>query len=290
MIGYMKPLKNELKQEQGRIYQALYCGLCRNLNYEYGLRGTFLINYEIVDVLLIIEAMLVEKPSAINKSCSITPFIWKKMIGYDDALFKLGAAISVIVISFELKDNIIDDGKTRDKVLYSLLKKAIEKVKFMYPDEWSAIEKTYDDYMLIERDVQRDNSGFYSILSSCGEITRKIGEILGSSLSKQYANSIGILMYYWGQWIYLLDAIDDFEEDCKKNTFNPLKLSDRAYDLLELLQELEGNIIDIVEGFPFQRYEDLIFTLFGEHFSKKRRLVCQKSKYCQEVSGFEAYF
>ena len=280
MIGYMKPQKNELRREQAEIYQALYCGLCRNLNYEYGLRGTFLINYEIVDVLLIIESILVDEPSLMKKSCSITPFLWKKMIGYDDALFKLGAAISVIIVSLELKDNIVDDDKTKDKVFYFLLRKAITKVKSVYLNEWSTIEKLYDDYMVTESEAQKNNSGFYSVLSSCGEITRKIGEILGASLSEQYAYSIGVLMYYWGQWIYLLDAIDDYEEDCKNNKFNPLTLADKADDLLKLLQELEENAIDIVNNLPVQRYEHLILTLLTEHFPEKRHLVCQRSKYC----------
>lgn len=279
MIGYMKPQKHAFDSECKELYQALYCGLCRNLNYKYGVRGTLLVNYEIVDLLLIIEALSENEPSMMKLSCSITPLYWRGIIGYNDSSFQLGAAISVIIAAFELRDNIIDDDKFKDKAAMALLKSAINKVKVEYPEEWKQIEIAYNEYMKLEQQSKNNGSGFYTVLSACGEITRKIGEIVGKSLSDEYAYRIGVMMYYWGEWIYLLDAIDDYERDRKAGAYNPLMLSDCPGDLIELLQELEENAFDIVENLPIRRYQHLIEELFGMHFPEKRALVCQRSKY-----------
>ena len=37
----------------------------------------------------------------------------------------------------------------------------------------------------------------------------------------KYTEEIGEMMYALGKWVYIMDAIDDLEEDSKKSRYNP---------------------------------------------------------------------
>ena len=282
MIGYMKPLKQMLNSDDKRIYQALYCGLCRNLRFDYGVKGTLLINYEIINILLLLKAIQPDTPAPAKMSCSLSPFLWRKMIGYDDIHFRFGGAVSIIVAALELQDNVVDDDRIRDRIYLAGMRSAIKKVQLNYPDVWKSLKQCYEDCMLSEKNSKENNDGFFDNLNSCGKFAQKIGEIMGGLLSEKLADDIGKMMFYWGEWIYLVDAIDDLEKDRKLRRFNPLFLSDCPADTEGLLVSIEKNANTVVFSLPILRYEHIIRELFGRHFLERRDLVCRMSKYKHE--------
>ena len=47
MFGYVRPLPDELKVRDLRVWREDYCGLCRCLGTRYGFAARFLLSYDI---------------------------------------------------------------------------------------------------------------------------------------------------------------------------------------------------------------------------------------------------
>lgn len=277
MIGYMKPQKGVFTKEQREIYQSIYCGLCRHLKYEYGITGTFAISYELVDLLLLIESVLPCESTTIKMSCSLTPFIWKNIKGINEHFYSKAAEISIIIAGLEIQDNIQDDNRMLDKLLRILTKSKIEKIRDNSEDIIFLLEREYVAYMRLEEISYKSNTGFNNVVEQCGNITKVIGLILTENLNDNEGIIIADLMKIWGEWVYLMDAIDDYADDIKNKSFNPWMLLDAPMDKERYLMELENKSKLLLESLPMRRYEAVLRSLYNKQFPSKRALLFQNS-------------
>ena len=53
MFGYINVNRKELSKEDEEIYQAYYCGLCRQLKDTAGVKGQMLLNYDMAFLILL---------------------------------------------------------------------------------------------------------------------------------------------------------------------------------------------------------------------------------------------
>lgn len=277
MIGYMKPQKGKFSKAERDVYQSIYCGLCRHLKYEYGVTGTFVISYEIVDLLLLIEAIIPQESKSQKMSCSLTPFIWKDMRGINERIYSEAARVSVIVAGLEIQDNIFDDNRVRDKILYTVTKAKINKAHENSESSAILLEKEYDRYMTLEKKCFREKSGFENIVNQCGCITKMIGAILTNDINIDTRGIVLSLMNIWGKWIFLMDAIEDYDSDVVHERFNPWKLSDAPTDRERYLMNLEDEANLLLEVLPLIRYESILHSLYRNQLPERRAKLFQRS-------------
>ena len=57
MFGYVTVDKPELKVREFYRYKGYYCGLCRSLNEEYGLRGRMTLTYDMTFLVLLLTSL-----------------------------------------------------------------------------------------------------------------------------------------------------------------------------------------------------------------------------------------
>lgn len=278
MIGYMKPLKGRFTKEQEQVYQSVYCGLCRAIKYEYGFAGTAALNFELSDLLLLLSSAAEEEPETMRMSCSLSPLLWRRMQGIGENLFSLAAGISVLIASLELRDNVIDDGKMKDQLLYSLAGHKAGKMFRRHSRAYVQITEAYEEYMDREQEAKEARRGFEDVLAACGRITGIIGEILAEEAVPGCAALSGRIMYLWGQWVYLMDAVEDYAGDKKKNSFNPLFLEDRPEDVEKLLSDLEREAGNLIMQMPLKRNRDAIENLYLSQLPERRRQTCLEMK------------
>lgn len=276
MIGYMKPQKGAFTKEQRSVYQSIYCGLCRHLKYGYGITGTFAISYEIVDLLLMIESILPCESTTLKMSCSLTPFVWKNMKGINEYIYSKAAEISIIIAGLEIQDNIQDDNHMHDKLLQIITKSKVEKARNNSGDNAFLLEREYSSYMLLEKKSYKNNTGFGDVVDQCGNITKVIGAILTEKLNDDVGGIITGLMKIWGEWIYLMDAVEDYEDDIKNKRFNPWSLSDAPIDRERCLTDLENKSKSLLEKLPVRRYESILQSLYNKQLPMKRAQLFQK--------------
>lgn len=283
MIGYMRPIKGKFSGEQRKIYQAIYCGLCRKLKYQHGLLGTLTINYEMVDMLLLIDSLRNDEPTRMKMSCSLSPLIWKDMMGFNEHHYIMAAEMAMIIVNLEIQDNVADENRMKDKVMLTVSNQKIQKVIKYSENVYSALKDDYSEYMKNENKAHKNLCGFESVVETCGRITGTMGRLISEAARIEEINAIEKIMNIWGRWVYLVDATDDYIEDNKCNHFNPWILNDAPSDWEKYVECLEHEAILLINDLPIRRYKDIIQELYMIQIPERRRCIFNKYYKSQEM-------
>lgn len=283
MIGYMRPIKGEFSGEQRKIYQAMYCGLCRKLKYRHGLLGTLTLNYEIVDMLLLIDSLREDEPERMKMSCSLSPLIWREMTGINEQHYFVAAEMAMMIANLELQDDVEDEKHLKDKVLLAISNHKIQKVIRRSENVYSALRDDYSEYMKVENKAQKDLCGFESVVETCGYITGTMGRLLSETARIEEIDAIEKIMNIWGRWVYLVDATDDYFEDKKCNHFNPWLLNDAPSDWEKYVERLENEASLLINKLPVRRYKDVLEKLYMNQIPERRRCIFNKYYKRQEM-------
>ena len=276
MIGYMRPIKGAFDKEQRKIYQAVYCGLCRILKSRYGATGTLALNYEIVDMLLMIDSICSDKSKWIKRSCSLSPFMWRNLAGLNEQRYFMAAEISMIIANFEIQDNVEDLNRVQDKILLAISDYKLRKMGNQGKDVYEILEKKYLEYMSKERMAQKVFCGFESVVNACGGIIGTIGRLLSEVSGIREISDIEKIFNLWGRWVYLVDAADDYVEDKKYDHFNPWTLKDTPPNWENYVYCLEKEAGTLINYLPVRRYGDLLKQLYVIQLPERRRRIFNK--------------
>ena len=69
MFGYITPCKMELKIKDYEKIKAYYCGLCRNIKYDFGNLPRITLNYDTTFLAIFLDAFSKDKEKYIKKNC-----------------------------------------------------------------------------------------------------------------------------------------------------------------------------------------------------------------------------
>lgn len=219
LFGYVTILKDELLVKEFNQYKSIYCGLCRKLGKEYGFLSRFILSYDCTFYALLMLDLKGVCPGYEKKMCRCNTL---KKCTYikngDDALSK-ASALSVVSVYFKIIDD-ISDKKGFKRLVYKAIKPIVgrwsKKAKEKYPYIYEAVREMSENQFKAENNPECH-------LDMAAEPTAKM---LSKVLSVEGENEsdkliLSNLGYHLGRWIYLMDAVDDFEEDIKNNNYNP---------------------------------------------------------------------
>ncbi len=217
MFGYVKPLVPELKVKENELYKATYCGLCKAMGKTTGCLSKMTLNYDFAYLALMRYVLEGRKATAKMRRCAVHPFKKQPMLDTDDTL-RYCARSSVILTRLKLKDNINDSyGLARIKAkIAGLLRIFLKKTdKELLPLE----EKVCDLIDELSK-LEREKCGFIDTVADIfGKILAEIASFGLEGVNKRIAVDIGV---HLGRWIYVMDACDDYYDDIKKSSYNPL--------------------------------------------------------------------
>jgi hypothetical protein len=112
-----------------------------------------------------------------------------------------------------LQDDIIDGKKSR-KILNTLFAKQVKKAKLIFPEADEIISKYYDEL----RALEEQNETIIDKVSDCfGQMLKHLVLLINPSAD----DNLYSLAYNVGRYIYLIDAVDDYEDDVKSGNYNP---------------------------------------------------------------------
>lgn len=260
MFGYVRASKPELKVKEYEMYKAVYCSLCRYLGREYGLAARMTLNYDFTFLSLLIMAQKDGFDGTEHKACVCNPF--KKCTYCKDCSSSLDipAAALVILTKYKIDDNIADERglkKLGGLLLKPLFKKPFKKAAKKYP----LIAQATKRYVAAQTALE--TAGCHSLDEAAAPSGKVLSELFVMSGAADNSRALAELGDKIGRWIYIMDALCDFEEDSKKGRYNPLTGSDdcrerarasmafcivRARAAFELLQikkfrDILGNIL-----------------------------------------------
>ena len=215
MFGYIRPLQGELKVYELERFKACYCGLCHALGKRYGLAARFVLNYELVFLVMLLWGRADELD--IKRGLCIASPCRKKSYCAGNEAFDMCAGYSVILAWWKLRDTIADEAflKTIPHRLASLVISGAYKKAAR---EFTGFDGKAREEIAALTEYEK---GFSKSLDGAadkfaGMLTAAIPE----SMQGNDRRVMKELLYHTGRWIYIIDAYDDYKDDLKTGRYN----------------------------------------------------------------------
>lgn len=273
MTGYLKPeFKKEHKNYKAE-YKSFYCGLCKALKTQYNYTGVLSLNYETTAILILLSGLKNEMSKTFGGSCSISPFVPVKYVDYFQEEFVLAAHLSLLIVFYEVKDNVKDVGGFKWNIINKMLTKKGIKSANALGDDYSKIENAITAFYKAETN---ETKSFDELLRCDGELIMCIFSTLIKKYDKETSEKLLKLSYLLGQWIYLIDAYDDLHDDVNNNRFNPLLLVNDLENTKTTVKTIEKEIAEIINGLPINYHEELISFVFIETLEKTSKRILSR--------------
>ena len=288
MFGYVLPDKPNMFMKDYAQYRAFYCGLCKSIGKKCSQVMRFTTNYDITFLNVLYHAVFDKDVTIKKEGCILNPFV-KKPIVKDDELTKDIIDVNNILGHYKCVDDIIDNHSTSkwmfDKIL---LKRHYKRSKVNFKKIDSIVSKGYDHLRELEQDncssIDRVADPFANIMKG---ITKEL-------FREKYTEDLGEMMYALGKWVYLVDAIDDIDNDYKEKKFN-LFLVDYDYidkktflmekhDVLEFaLKNCEQVIQNSFDKIKITRYEGVLTNILWYGIKAKTQDILTRSEPCKKI-------
>ncbi len=248
------------------LFRAAYCGLCWALKERYGAIARYIINYDLTFLAMLLSESDCE-PEICKGRCPASP-CRKKQYLKSGAAFDTAADCSIILTYWKLKDAAADGGFKEKLVSLpaaALLKGKYRKASAAQPAFAEATRSLLAGLSELER----------SQCPSLDAVADKFARILEAAAIGEHSDAesrvLAQLLYHLGRYIYILDAVDDYPEDAKSGSYNPLiyrfetggeALSEEQRESVELtLRHSEGLIAAAYELKSKNLYEPILSNI-----------------------------
>jgi len=217
MFGYVRPLKGEMKVREFEQFKAAYCGLCHALKKKYGFVARFIINYDFTFLAMLLSNGK-EDPQFCQKRCIASPFRRKNCMT-NSSVLEMSAARSVVLTYWKLKDAKSDSGffeRIGVGIAMLFLRRAYKKAAAACPE----FENEVSQQLGLLSVLEKEKSPSLDKTADCFGAVLKAAAWADDETSKRILDQ---LMYHIGRWIYIIDALDDFDDDMKTGSYNPIR-------------------------------------------------------------------
>lgn len=254
MFGYVRPYKPNLRIRDFTHYRAIYCGLCKTIKRNYGELPRLATNYDLTFMALLLLSFREQEIDLVMERCVANPVKAHGIAASNDVL-DYTAAVTILLAAAKIRDN-IDDGDHMflSRVAALAFKRATSQASAAYPELAVVIQdgmKRVADY------ERRDARAGFSPPLAFGSMLADIF-MLGlraSDLDDLSRSALRLSAEDLGQWVYYMDALEDYDDDWKKQEYNALsELEDIEISDEEVLAYLDaknrpkGDLVALSEG------------------------------------------
>ena len=236
MFGYVNAFQDELKIKDYKVFKAYYCGLCKQQGKLCGSVTRLGLTYDFAVLAIILDAIAETGCEITPGKCMLHPFQKRAIAGECDALTYC-AYMSVALSYYKMKDDVRDGGFSKTLPVMPFFGSAAKKIAKLYSEKTAKIEKYLDNITKLEK-------------AGCKEIdlpSYEFGQLMAELFDKDNNNIVLHQMgYNIGRWIYIIDAIDDFEKDTEKGRYNPFETKE---DIKNSLNSLWYNMSEIAAAY-----------------------------------------
>ena len=235
MFGYTIPLYNRMSAPDADAYRRYYCETCHQLKAGYGLVSTSAVNYDMAFNLIIL--------SAVDGTCTDfegTPTSLRCVLrhpGADSELFRAMAGYTVLLTKWELYDDLVDKPSVKTRFIDLVLQKAISKAEKEFPEADGTVGKGFSELRRLEQGKCTD-----AVLMG-----RTFGRYLSMPMEElapeESREDLRELFTSLTAIVYIMDALDDIEDDYLDGTFNPFLVG--RDDFVNRAQFMEKNMYSV---------------------------------------------
>ncbi len=288
MFGYVKTDFPHLYVKDTVLYKAMYCGLCKGIGKSCGQKGRLLLNYDLTFLSVFLHNIMGEDVKIEQQKCVVHQ-IKKRPIAIPDKLTERIAALNVIMAYHKLKDDVIDSGKGR--VGKAFFTSCYKKARALEPVLDDIVDKRYKDLLKYE------NTNGDSIDMAADPFGNMIKDVVKVISKEKYSDEMEKLSYNLGKWVYLIDALDDFDKDRRKKNFNVFVnaykdvdskeqlVSKYQSDLIGIFSSVLGEINQATNSLQFNFNHDLIDNVLMRGLSSQTKFIMENKK-CKNTTKF----
>ncbi len=274
MFGYVKTDMPNLYVKDTVLYKAVYCGLCKSIGKCSGARGRLVLNYDLAFLSAFLHNVVGEDFKVERQHCIIHRIVKRPVAVPDDLSINIGA-LNVILAHYKLTDDVIDANK--GKVKRRLIKKAYKKAKKLQPKLDAIVKEKYQQL----RKLEKENSDSIDMVAD--PFGNMLSEIVTTLIGEKATDNVKNVAYNLGKWIYLIDALDDYDKDKKEKNFNVFinaykeenkqefiknQYNDLALIFGTIINELVQNAMQIKYCFNHDLIDNILFRGIPEQTKK----------------------
>ncbi len=239
MFGYVKPVVKELLVKEHEFYKAAYCGICRSMKKHTGALSISTITYDSVFLALVRMAYIPDDELGSSMRRCIAHPMKKKCMLNDNSAIEYTARAFAILSYYKMRDDLTDEGVGK-RMLVSAARPVLSSArsKAGLTDLAQIVRDRLEKISEIER---KREPGIDSPAGLFGEL---LGEIFAYGFSGSDRTVLYECGYHLGRYVYIADAIDDYNKDREKNKYNPFVISYGGADLtLENKQNVKSALL-----------------------------------------------
>lgn len=296
LFGYVKPYQPELKVCELELYKSVYCGLCKQIGRLYGQVYRSILSYDMTFLALVSLSLQEDCGKVERKVCLAHP-LHKKPCMRDAQSLSFAANVAMILAYGKVKDHLLDAGffgKLKYYLVLPWVKRARRKAAKACPDVDQAVQRMLQEQFLLEQEQTA------SVDRACDPSAKCLAAIAASlSQEEGQRRQLEKIGYMMGRYIYLMDALDDLEEDMTSGGYNPyLRHFDLAHPTKEQQNDMTSYAVEVLnltvaqlaeayEELELKRFQPILDNIIylGMRNTRERILKKRESKDDTTVSS-----
>lgn len=283
MFGYIKPLKPQLRICEYDTYKAVYCGLCKQLGGSYGFAARFTLSYDFAFLSMLSMALEKDPPSFCKERCFANP-LRKKFCCKLNESSRFSACTAMVMLYYKVEDNYRDSGFW-GKALMLTLKPFAANARKRALAQYPVLDRIIGGMMT--QQFALEQAGCTSIDEAAEPSAQCLGQIF-ELLGKDEAQRRVLMRmgYLLGRWVYLIDAVDDLEDDRKSGSYNvflaaqenapPGGTEEACAQTVASLNQTAAEIAKTYELLELQRYRPILDNIIYLGLKNSLNLIEEK--------------
>lgn len=280
MFGYIVVHKPELKIREYEAYQASYCGLCQSLRRRHGKMGQMTLSFDMTFLALLLTGLYEPRTRTGVRRCPAHPL--KNHPFRENSFYDYAADMNVLLTYYKCLDDWMDERKLRGLVYARLLSGKMKKIRGLYTEKVQRVEQLLSQLQRLEQknicDIDK-TAGFF------GEIMAE----LFVCREDEWEEKLRRMGFFFGKFIYLMDAYEDIEGDLEAGRYNPLaKLYETGtfeQDCAQILKMMMSETSRTFELLPVLRDAEILRNiLYAGVWTRYARIRCERKEKEKERS------
>lgn len=248
MFGYVRYDLPNLYIKDFMLYKAMYCGLCKGIAKSCGHAARMGLSYDVSVLSALLHNIAGVDIKVEKQHCFEHVFAKQPMAVVDDMTEELGA-LNVVLTYYKLTDDIEDGDKGRGQRLW--FKKGFRRAKKKYPELCAIVVENLKEQ---EKTEKKKISSLDVAADATATMMKELSRHFLKEKGTEYTDG---LFYSLGKWIYLIDALDDYDKDKKKGAYNPFVLSFQSESREALLKEHGADVAFLFDTLFYAIRENL---------------------------------
>lgn len=212
MFGYVIASWKELNKQQQERYGAVYCGICRAIRQSSGNVARLGLSYDMAFLALLHMSLYEPEEKSSHNACLMHPF--KRRSWINNEYVRYCADMNVALSYYNCLDDWEDDRKQGAHLMAAELKKHLPDIERRWPRQCKAIREALE---VLHR-LEAENC------PNPDEPAAAFGELMAQLLvvrEDHWQEELSQMGFALGRFIYLLDAMLDYDRDKRRGKYNP---------------------------------------------------------------------